>query len=266
MKRLKFLTKPLVKKIIITGCIVIVFIAGWNIILSKRPSLIQEIKRGTGWAWKGIVCGVGSEEKRKSDFCRKHCGPKDKIARWCDAKTYDENVPRDGMITYVAPGGCMITASYCAEPDNCPQDAWTCVAECPPALHRAITESGCGCEGNWSPQEDECVCRAPFILEDERCVPSPVRECHYNRGYAGNYVACIAPVSDVEIYWEGRLVHRCTGSCFTMLCVVNDTIVIGDYWFSRGAFREVIPAQRGNIRSLAVGMGGFYEVCRAPMK
>ena len=193
------------------------------------------------------------------------CGKKDDIAVWCDAFSYDQNVPREGMVVYVADGGCEVAAMNCTSPDQCPQDAWTCMAQCPADPHMMITGSGCECEGNWRFRDGRCVCDIPFFVKNGKCVSLVNKECKYDRDVFASFVSCYAPLNHVEIYWQGQQVHECRGACFTAFCITKESKKAGDYLYFRGGFRDKIPVDQRTTASAYSGIGGFYEVCRARM-
>ena len=211
--------------------------------------------------WKEIVCEPGSDK----DFCRNKCGQRDPAAEWCDCQQHSLNVPVDGMISYVAEGGCAIAAITCADDEKCLTEAWTCMAECSPDPNRVITKKGCECQGNWTPYEKQCVCRDPFIMKNGECVPVPKRECDNDVEESGSLFECTAPLQEVKIFWRGKYVYGCQGSCYSLLCVSNDSIPMDDYRYYRGKFYDVIPAERGNLKSYFPAMGGYYGVCRVPL-
>lgn len=213
-----------------------------------------------GALYREIVCGLflGKEH----EFCRNHCGPKGEGAFWCDPQNYDNNVLHRGMISFVAEGGCRVAAAKCAGTDDCPAKAWTCLAECYPDPHRFVSEAGCGCEGNWTPQGKECVCKYPNYLKGGECLVSPDADCYYDAGNTPTFFACIAPTQEVQIYWQGKSIHKCQGACYTSLCVANESIRVGGrFWYVRGSLQEAMAAQ-GDTRSRVLGpMGGYYQVC-----
>jgi hypothetical protein len=92
-------------------------------------------------------CGPGLNPQyfwETSNSCANSCGEKDEVAEWCNEKTFNYNVPGDldGDVVHVVDGGCKIAEDGCAG-DNCPFDAWTCMAECQAGFE--VNEVGCEC-------------------------------------------------------------------------------------------------------------------------
>lgn len=214
---------------------------------------------------KEIVCGSDASRIHKKGFCKNNCAPKGQGAFWCDSETFNDNVSKDHMITYVGEGGCSVASLQC-DSQNCPADGWTCMAECEPDPHRIVTEDGCKCSGNWSVYEKKCICRAPFIERGDACIAPSTRQCYYSGSYPETFFACVAPTQEVQVFWKGKRIFNCKGSCYFSLCVASNYKALGNYWYSRGSFQEVIEAKRGRLRSSFDAMGGYYSVCRMPMQ
>jgi|GEM_PF-3727284 len=233
----------------------------------RNAQIFSHIMARTGQMWRATVCRPGSVlgalVRPGEGFCRNRCASKESSARWCDPDRYDQAVSEDGMIVYVAPGGCEVAAMNCRDSQSCLDESWACMAECAPDPHREITDEGCGCEGNWSPLDGRCVCRHPFVEQDGHCSALHDKDCRYDRDLWPSFVACYAPGSRVEIYWDGDLVHECQGACFTSFCTTKELRAFGQYVYSRGAYREKISVDGRRLESAFSGIGGFYEVCRA---
>jgi len=246
--------------------LVLLFLALRFMAKPRNVQIFSHIVSRAGQSWRATVCRPGSVlgamMRPGEGFCRNRCAPKEVSARWCDSELYDQAVSEDGMIVYVAQGGCEVAAMNCTDAPGCPARAWACMAECAPDPHREITENGCDCEGNWSSLDGKCVCRHPFVERGGRCISFQNKDCRYDREIWPSFVACYAPGSRVEIYWDGALVHECQGACFTSLCTTKESRAFGNYLYSRGAYQDKISIEGRRIESAFSGIGGFYEVCR----
>ncbi|MEW5895360.1 MAG: hypothetical protein AB1650_06360 [Candidatus Omnitrophota bacterium] len=96
--------------------------------------------------------------------CSNQCGPKDALASWCSATTYNYDVPSNNMIVHVVDGGCLTAAAACdPATQDCPDDAWTCMAECPASF---CTDSfGCFCPADWKEVPLAGACPQGFVAQ-----------------------------------------------------------------------------------------------------
>ncbi|MEW5895362.1 MAG: hypothetical protein AB1650_06370 [Candidatus Omnitrophota bacterium] len=261
----------LFKRIVLNGLAVGAFIffvfAVAQVIFSPIKGTLPGIKKEARRLWKEMACAPNSAlnhiVKPDADFCRNKCGEKDPAAEWCNASG-NAGVPVDGMISYVAEGGCAVAAAGCYE-EKCRDESLACVAECPPHPRRVITKDGCECEGNWTPYGKECVCRDPYIIKDGECISIHDRECDNNIQETQSVFECHAPLQEVRVFWRGTPILECQGYCYSLFCVSNDSVPVGDFRYFRGKFYDIIPAEKGGFKSYVPSMGGYYGVCRAPL-